>query len=44
MAINELAKSKALYQYPVLKEKTGALVAQAEHTVLILDTPIVTTK
>jgi methionyl aminopeptidase len=44
MAINELAKSKALYQYPVLREKENGLVAQAEHTVLILDNPIVTTK
>ncbi|MFH1450808.1 MAG: type II methionyl aminopeptidase [archaeon] len=44
MAIRELSKNKALYQYPVLREKSGGLVAQAEHTVLILEKPIITTK
>jgi len=44
MAIRELAKNKSLYQYPVLKEIASGLVAQAEHTVLILENPIVTTR
>jgi len=44
IAIRELVKNKALYQYPVLKERSNGLVAQAEHTVLILDDPIITTK
>jgi len=44
MAMQELAKNKALYQYPVLREKAPGLVAQAEHTVLILENPIVTTR
>ncbi len=44
MAIKELTKNKSLYQYPVLKESSNGMVAQAEHTVLILENPIVTTR
>jgi len=34
-AFNELLKSKCIVGYPVLVERTGAPVSQAEHTVLI---------
>jgi len=43
MALKELVNSKALYQYPVLKERDKGLVAQAEHTIIVQDKPIVTT-
>jgi methionyl aminopeptidase len=36
-AFGELLKSKALMQYPVFVEATGKIVAQAEHTVLIVE-------
>ena len=35
MALKELVDGKALYQYPVLKEKENGLVAQAEHTMIV---------
>lgn len=44
MALRDLVNQKALYQYPVLKETGNGLVAQAEHTVLVLEEPIITTK
>jgi len=43
LALRELVNFKALYQYPVLREEERGLVAQAEHTVLVLDKPVVTT-
>ena len=42
MAMRELIKSKAIYQYPLLKEKNGGLIAQAEHTLIVYDNPIIT--
>jgi methionyl aminopeptidase len=36
-AFTELLKSKALMQYPVFVEASGKTVAQAEHTVLIVE-------
>ena len=36
-AFRELLKSKALMQYPVFVEASGKTVAQAEHTVLIVE-------
>jgi methionyl aminopeptidase len=43
MALKELVNAKALYQYPVLKEKGSGLVSQAEHTVIVGEKTIVTT-
>jgi methionyl aminopeptidase len=43
LALKELERSKALYAYPMLQEKKGGLVAQAEHTVIVGEKPIVTT-
>lgn len=41
--LNLLVKEGVLHPYPVLREISGEKVAQAEHTVLIKDNPIVTT-
>jgi methionyl aminopeptidase len=35
MAMNQLISSRAVYPYHVLKEKSNARVAQAEHTVIV---------
>ncbi|MCS7386493.1 MAG: type II methionyl aminopeptidase [archaeon GB-1867-005] len=43
-ALQNLASKGALHSYPVLKEAGGGLVAQAEHTVIVLrDGPLITT-
>ncbi len=42
-ALRQLVQSGALHEYPVLKEIGGGTVTQAEHTILVLDKPIVTT-
>jgi len=39
----ELIRNGMLHQYPVLKEEKDGLVSQHEHTVIVMDTPIVTT-
>ncbi len=44
LALRELIMRKAVYEYPVLKEKNNGLISQAEHTVIVKDEPIVTTK
>ncbi|MBI2579864.1 MAG: M24 family metallopeptidase, partial [Candidatus Aenigmarchaeota archaeon] len=44
LAMRELKQSGALYEYPVLKEVSKGIVAQAEHTVVVKETPIITTK
>jgi methionyl aminopeptidase len=36
-ALMQLLRSGAVHRYPVLWEVEGALVSQAEHTVLILE-------
>lgn len=35
MAMRQLISSRAIYPYHVLKEKSDARVAQAEHTVIV---------
>ncbi len=42
LAISQLLKHRAIQGYPILKEVNDGLVAQAEHTILILEKPIVT--
>lgn len=41
--LRELIKAEALHSYPALKEIGGGMVSQHEHTVIVLDKPIVTT-
>ncbi len=42
--VSKLARGGNLHAYDVLKDKEGGLVTQKEHTVLVLDDPIVTTR
>lgn len=42
-ALSELVSVGALHAYPVLKEVSGALVSQAEHTVIVGAKPRITT-
>ncbi len=44
MAFRQLVQADALHPYPVLRESQGRAVAQAEHTVIVLEDPIVTTR
>lgn len=39
-----LEKEEIIHQYPQLIEKTNGLVSQAEHTVIVKSTPIITTQ
>jgi len=43
-SLQKLVEVGALYKYGVLKEAGGGLVAQAEHTIVMADKPIVITK
>ncbi|MFH0829809.1 MAG: type II methionyl aminopeptidase [Candidatus Aenigmatarchaeota archaeon] len=43
LALNQLVKLGSLYPYNILKEVSGKPVAQAEHTVIVADKPIVIT-
>ena len=44
LALRELRRSGALYEYPILKEVKKGIVSQAEHTVIVGKEPLVTTK
>ncbi len=44
IAMKELIERGAIYEYPPLKEVANGIVSQAEHTIIIRDEPIVTTK
>ncbi len=44
LAINELSRIGALHAFAQLKEVSGKPVAQAEHTVIVAEKPIVTTR
>jgi methionyl aminopeptidase len=44
MALRELRERGVLHDYNVLKEVRSGLVAQAEHTIIVEDSPIITTK
>jgi len=41
--LRELARAGALHQYPALKESGNGIVSQHEHTIIVLNKPIVTT-
>lgn len=43
MGMMELIRNGMLHQYPILKEEKNGLVSQHEHTVIVMDKPIVTT-
>jgi methionyl aminopeptidase len=44
MALNQLGAAGAIQSYPVLRETSGKSVAQAEHTIIVMDKPLVTTR
>jgi methionyl aminopeptidase len=44
LAMRELREKGALYDYAPLKEVSNGIVSQHEHTVIVKDEPIVTTK
>lgn len=44
LALRQLEMAGAIETYPVLKETEGRPVAQAEHTIIVMDRPIVTTR
>jgi methionyl aminopeptidase len=44
LALRELRARNVIYDYPVLKEKENGIIAQAEHTIIVKDEPVVTTK
>ncbi|MBN2101770.1 MAG: type II methionyl aminopeptidase [Candidatus Aenigmarchaeota archaeon] len=43
MALKQLEQANAIHPYPVLKEVRNKPVAQAEHTIIVLEEPVVTT-
>lgn len=44
IAMRELRERGVVYDYPPLKEISGGLVSQAEHTVIVAEEPVVTTR
>ena len=44
MAFRELREKEMLDEYPALREASGAIVSQAEHSIIVNDKPIVFTK
>jgi methionine aminopeptidase len=44
MALRQLEDCMAIEPYSVLREISGKPIAQAEHTIIIQDKPIVTTR
>lgn len=44
LALKQLESVNAIKPYPVLKEIEGKPIAQAEHTIIVLEKPIVTTE
>jgi len=43
LILKQLVQSNSLYEYPALREIKNGFVAQAEHTVIVGDKPIITT-
>ena len=44
LALRQLEMAGALETYPVLKETEGKKIAQKEHTIIVMDKPLVTTR
>ena len=42
--INQLAIRGILHKYPFLRDSEKGFISQAEHTVIVADEPIITTK
>lgn len=42
-ALKQLEVSNAVKGYPVLRERSGLAVAQAEHTIIVMEKPVITT-
>ena len=42
-ALKQLEVSNSVKSYPVLRERSGLAVAQAEHTIIVMEKPIITT-
>jgi len=43
LILKQLVQNGSLYEYPVLREIKNGYVAQAEHTVIVMDKPLITT-
>ena len=43
-ALRELLQQKIITGYPPLPDRDGGFISQAEHTVIVEDEPIITTK
>lgn len=43
IALRELEKRNLIYSYPILKDIEGCKIAQFEHTIIVLEKPIITT-
>jgi methionyl aminopeptidase len=44
MAMKDLLDNEALHAYPALREITGSMVSQTEHSLIVADPPVVFTK
>lgn len=44
MGVRELRRIESLHNFSVLKEESNGMVSQAEHTIILLDEPIIITK
>lgn len=44
MALRQLVNWGVLHQYPILKDQENGIVTQAEHTVIVSENPVITTK
>ena len=44
LALKELVSNEILHEYPPLRERSNAPVAQAEETIIVQDKPIITTR
>jgi len=44
LSLRQLEMAGAIETYPILKETEGRPVAQAEHTIIVMDKPVVTTR
>jgi methionyl aminopeptidase len=44
LALRQLEAAGAIETYPVLREVEGKPVAQSEHTIIVMETPVVTTR
>lgn len=43
LAMKELKMRNAIHEYPILKDTDGCKISQHEHTVIVMDKPVITT-